>query len=67
MGIVLLVLPWVAFWHQNYFVREFRWVDLFAMNYFVRGAISGLGLVNIGLALGEFWRLKATLSSRDAG
>ena len=42
-------------------------MDLFAMNYFVRGAISGLGLVNIGLALWEFWRLKATLSSRDAG
>ncbi len=61
------MLPWVAFWHRNFFVQEFHWVSLVAMNHFVRGAISGLGLVNIGLALWEFWHLKGTLTSRESG
>lgn len=67
IGVVLLVLPWVAFWQRNFFVQEFQWVNLVAMNHFVRGAISGLGLVNIGLAVWEFWRLKGTLASRESG
>ena len=48
MGLLLVVMPWwPAFWEHNYFAL--RWPPLRAIlsNNFVRGAISGLGVVNL--------------------
>jgi hypothetical protein len=61
MGVFLVVLPWVSLWSKNFFVGEYTWVSAVAMNYFVRGAISGLGLADIWLAIYEFWRLRQHL------
>ena len=61
MGVFLIVLPWVSLWSKNFFVGEFPWVSAIAMNYFVRGAISGLGLADVWLAIYEFWRLRGQL------
>jgi len=58
MGVFLIVLPWVSLWGKNFFVGEYPWISAIAMNYFVRGAISGLGLADIWLAIYEFWRLR---------
>ena len=52
-GLLLVLIPWSAFWERNYF---FEWSPvlsrLMTSNY-VRGAISGLGLINVWAALGE--------------
>ncbi len=61
MGVFLILLPWVPLWTGNYFVDHFPWVAHVAMNYFVRGAISGIGLADIWLALYETWRLRRAL------
>jgi hypothetical protein len=61
MGVFLLVLPWVSLWSQNYFVAQYAWVSRIALNYFVRGAVSGIGLADIWLALFELWRLRRRL------
>lgn len=61
MGVLLVVLPWVSVWSKNFFVGEYPWVSVIAMNYFVRGAISGVGLADIWLAVYEFWRLRQQL------
>ena len=47
IGIVLLVAPWTAHWERNYFADEFPLLQAVLANEFVRGAISGLGLVNL--------------------
>ena len=61
MGVFLFVLPWVSLWTKNYFVGQHPLVSAIAMNYFVRGAVSGLGLADIWLAVYEFWRLRRQL------
>jgi hypothetical protein len=47
VGLLLIILPWSAFWERNYFADASPWIHMAVMNNFVRGAISGLGLVNL--------------------
>ncbi len=61
IGVFLLVFPWVSFWKKNFFVDHYPWVSSVALNYFVRGAISGIGLADIWLAVYETWRLRRQL------
>jgi hypothetical protein len=61
IGVFLFVLPWLTLWSRNYFVNHYPWVSAVALNYFVRGAISGVGLADIWLALFELWRLRQNL------
>jgi len=52
-GIVLILVPWSEFWDRNYFVQAISFVHAMAINNFVRGAISGIGVVNVVAALAE--------------
>ena len=61
MGVFLFVLPWVSLWSKNFFVAQYPWVSSIALNYFVRGAVSGVGLADIWLAIFELWRLRRQL------
>jgi len=61
MGVFLFVLPWVSLWSKNFFVGHYPIVSSIAMNYFVRGAISGIGLADVWLAIYELWRLRRHL------
>jgi len=57
VGLFLVVFPWMDAWDLNYLQDLAPWVqDLWLSNYF-RGAVSGLGLVNVYLALAEAVRL----------
>jgi hypothetical protein len=58
LGVFLLILPWVSIWSHNHFVTAHAWVSAIVLNHFVRGAISGLGLADIWLAIHELWRLR---------
>ena len=57
LGIFLFILPWASYWSKNYFVNHFTVVSYISRNYFLRGAVSGLGLADIWLALHEIWLL----------
>ncbi len=61
MGVFLFVLPWVSVWNRNFFVSHYPLIASIAMNHFVRGAISGIGLADVWLAVYEFWRLRQKL------
>lgn len=53
VGVVLLVFPWSGYWDNNFFstwIPKFH--NLWANPYF-RGAVSGLGVANIGIAVLE--------------
>jgi len=45
--LLLIVLPWSAFWERNYFAAAWPPLQTFVTNNFVRGAVTGLGLVNL--------------------
>jgi hypothetical protein len=47
VGLLLVVLPWSAFWEHNYFAEAWPALQSLLTNNFVRGAVTGLGLVNL--------------------
>ena len=48
-----MLIPWSAFWDRNYFVESSQaFAAIFTSNY-TRGAVTGLGLVNVFAALAE--------------
>ena len=53
IGIILIVAPWTPLWTGNSLLLDFPRVREVLMNDFVRGLISGLGLVDIWLAVSE--------------
>ena len=63
VGFALVVVPWSAFWDRNYFAQALPAVHALITNNFVRGAVSGMGLVNICVGVNE---LIAMLLARRA-
>jgi len=64
VGAFLAVFPWTPQWETNSIAGLFPFLhDLWASSYF-RGALSGLGLLNIYISLGEVARLRRPRSSR---
>jgi len=57
MGLVLVIVPWSTFWDRNYFVETIPLIQQITHNYFVRGAISGCGLINMFIGLAELCSL----------
>ena len=58
MGIFLMIFPWVSDWQLNYFSSLPLWAsEIWNSNYF-RGAISGLGFLNIYYSFSEVFRLR---------
>lgn len=53
IGFVLIVIPWSAFWDRNYFAELVPPLHAFITNNFVRGAVSGLGLIDVSVGLVE--------------
>jgi hypothetical protein len=46
-GFALLIVPWSAFWDRNYFAEMMPALHAIITNNFVRGAVSGLGVINL--------------------
>lgn len=63
LGLFLLLAPWTALWQYNYFL--IRWPEMtpWLTNYYLRGAVSGLGLVDIGLGLSYLVRFRRLSAS----
>ena len=64
LGLVLILVPWSEIWETNYFLYQYPSFAFFANNPFTRGAISGLGIMNVFLALEAFRRRAATVASQ---
>jgi hypothetical protein len=62
LGLFLLIYPWTDAWTENYLSLlaparlETGW-RLLWNNSYVRGGVSGIGLVNIWIAVGEVFRM----------
>jgi hypothetical protein len=58
IGVFLFLFPWLEIWDQNYFSSlSPAWSELWNSNYF-RGAVSGVGLIDIGISFAELFRLR---------
>jgi hypothetical protein len=53
VGIILTVLPWTRLWSDNSLLVPFPAVKEFLSQNFVRGLVTGLGLVNIWMGVVE--------------
>jgi hypothetical protein len=53
VGLLLLVVPWSPFWERNYFLQLWPSLDVLIGNNLVRGAVSGLGVINLWAATSE--------------
>jgi hypothetical protein len=60
-GAVCLAPWWPMFWDQNPLFVQFPTLSIYAANGAVRGIISGLGLLNIWIAV------KDAIRNRDSG
>ena len=79
IGIVLTVLPWVPHgwwglsdWGNNYFLllasRKVGFgIQRFVASGWVRGAVSGIGILNLGMGIWELLNFRRTVRALDAG
>ncbi len=64
LGLLLILMPWSEVWDVNYFMYQYPGLALFVMNPYLRGMISGLGVMNVLFALEAFRRRTATVVTR---
>ncbi len=62
LGLFLLIYPWTDSWSANYFswigpLKLQPYWHEFWNNHYLRGAVSGIGLVNIWVAVAEALRM----------
>jgi hypothetical protein len=53
VGVILAIAPWTSLWDANYLLGPHPFLRTLLLSAFTRGTVSGLGLVNIVLALHE--------------
>ena len=58
LGVFLLVFPWASDWDLNYFSSMPLWASNIWASPFFRGAISGIGVLNIYVSFLEVFRLR---------
>lgn len=59
IGLFLVFVPWSALWENNVLLTYWPSLRGFLLNNFVRGAVSGLGVIDVVLGLfelGRFWK-----------
>jgi hypothetical protein len=64
VGVFLLVFPWMDYWSTNSIAALAPWVRSVWESSYFRGALSGLGLVNIYISLAEVFRLRRPPADR---
>ena len=59
LGVILVLIPWSPVWERNFFLNRYPQLIPIVLNSFLRGAISGLGLLDIWIAGGLIRRRPA--------
>ena len=79
IGIVLTVLPWLQHgwlglsdWGSNYFLllaahKTGYGLQRFIASGWVRGAVSGIGIINLAMGIWELVHFRQTVRALDAG
>jgi hypothetical protein len=51
LGMALVVAPWLELWDANYFVYTYPALGLIVRSPYMRGAVTGLGVLDVLLSL----------------
>jgi hypothetical protein len=65
-GVLLLFVPWSAFWERNFFVEGWSGLGAVLTNPYVRGAVSGMGVVCLAAAGAELVSLISGRRSNES-
>jgi len=66
--LLLVIMPWwPALWDHNYFVERWPALEPLLTNNFLRGAVTGLGLVNLFAGFSDLALIFQQSSQRPAG
>jgi hypothetical protein len=60
IGFVLLVVPWSPYWDRNFLSQSWPLLHAVLTSNYVRGAVSGLGILNMVAAVFETLELFST-------
>jgi hypothetical protein len=70
VGILLIILPWTAYWDSNIFLYSITahatWLADIIQSGYVRGLVTSLGLVNIGAGIWEAYRFRDSVRAFSA-
>ena len=61
---MLTIAPWTLFWERNYFAQLLPWLEAAMGSPYVRGAVTGIGLVTIVVGMRD---LSNTILARGGG
>jgi len=50
LGVLLILVPWLGYWDHNFFLDKFPALIPFVLHPSVRGAVTGLGGLDVLLA-----------------
>jgi hypothetical protein len=65
LGVLLLFLPWLGPWEHNYFLSRYPALIPILLHPSLRGAVSGLGALDIVVAAEVFRRDSAKIAPRS--
>lgn len=69
VGILLMVLPWTQYWDDNFFLYFITgklnapWFPTFMTSGYVRGAVTGLGGLNILAGLRDIFKFRESVQA----
>jgi hypothetical protein len=63
VGVFLLFLPWLDLWDNNYLIYRFPAIQPIVANSFLKGAVLGMGIVNILIGIHEVVHFRRCLRS----
>ena len=50
LGVLLILIPWLGYWDHNFFLDKYPELIPFLLHPSVRGAVTGLGALDVLLA-----------------
>jgi hypothetical protein len=65
LGVLLIFLPWLGPWEHNYFLTRYPALIPILLHPSVRGAVSGLGALDVVLAAEVLRRDSADIAPRS--
>ena len=72
VGFMLLILPWTRYWDDNFFLYFITGklnspgLLAFLTSGWVRGAVTGLGVINILAGLRDIWKFRESVRALSA-
>ena len=64
VGLFLVFLPWLRIWDNNYLLYLFPQMQPIVENPFLKGAVLGLGIVNILIGVQEVVEFRRGIKNR---